>query len=336
MLENLLEWSQNHFSGLPWREGRNPYRTLVSEIMLQQTTVGTVLKHYQRFLDTFPDISSLSKASTQEVIKAWEGLGYYRRARNLHAAANEIMSQHKGIVPSSYKKLTLIKGIGDYTASAVLSLCFGEKMLAFDANVERVLSRFFRSTLDKGPKNILSLKEIGSKEFKDCTDFGALNEALMDIGRNFCTARKAHCETCCLNTQCKSAFKVDATTFPKVKEKKKANKNLDLKVLRVIKRKEDKVLFFKRPKGKWLEGQYELPSFQLSCVDKKLNQYPLAKEIDLSHSSILKSSITKYKIENYILDDRVGKFNFTSKGRWISKLDKSAHITTISKKILDW
>jgi A/G-specific adenine glycosylase len=139
----LVEWYRRHLRRLPWRETDDPYRIWVSEVMLQQTQVQTVLPYYQQFLRDFPDIQTLANANLQAVLKAWEGLGYYARARNMHRSARVIHEQHAGIFPDSWDVLRELPGIGDYIASAVLSIAFNQPYAVLDGNVKRVLSRLY-------------------------------------------------------------------------------------------------------------------------------------------------------------------------------------------------
>ena len=141
--ESIINWYSFHKRDLPWRKTRNPYFIWISEVMLQQTQVETVIPYYKRFLSRFPTIEALSRASLQEVLKVWENMGYYARARNLHAAAKEIMHRFGGEIPNTWHELTALPGIGSYTAGAILNMAFGEHVPAVDGNVRRVLSRLF-------------------------------------------------------------------------------------------------------------------------------------------------------------------------------------------------
>ncbi|MBC7538816.1 MAG: A/G-specific adenine glycosylase, partial [Bacteriovorax sp.] len=149
---NLIEWSHSQYSHLPWRSQRTLYRTLVSEIMLQQTTVGTVLNHFEKFLSEYPTIFDLAKSSEEQICISWKGLGYYRRARNLRNLAIQIVDQFNGEIPTDLDSLLNLKGIGPYTANAIIAIGADLRGLAVDANLERVLSRFYGISLVKGPK----------------------------------------------------------------------------------------------------------------------------------------------------------------------------------------
>ncbi len=193
----LLAWYDEHRRHLPWREEVSPYRTWVSEIMLQQTRVAAVLPYFARFMETFPTVQALAEGDTEQLLKLWEGLGYYSRARNLQKAAQVIMERHGGIFPQTYDEVLALPGIGAYTAGAILSIAFGQKVPAVDGNVLRVVSRIIGSE-----DNILE-----DKTRKQCRQYmdavmpaqrpGAFNQALMDLGSAICLpGGEPLCEQC--------------------------------------------------------------------------------------------------------------------------------------------
>jgi A/G-specific adenine glycosylase len=318
MVKKLVEWSEKEYSHLPWRKKRSLYGTLVSEIMLQQTTVGTVLSHFDRFLEQFPSAEELAKTTEEEICIAWKGLGYYRRARNLRKAAIHIVEKYKGKIPQSYEELVSIDGVGAYTANALLGIGGDKKVLAIDANLERVISRLYGIEVEKGPKlqkEIQRLFEEGSILSKELKEFGgrAINEALMDMGRVYCQAKRADCDICPLKRKCLALKTGDPLSFPKVCEKKLAAKQkpLNLKLLRVVVRKKNEVLVYKKSSKQWLSGQWEVPTFILESDDKKLDQYPNLPsklKLNLKKAIPLKTTITKYKIENSILEMNYTEF----------------------------
>ncbi len=314
MFVDLMNWSELEFSNLPWRKRRSFYGTLVSEIMLQQTTVQTVLNHFDRFMDLFPDISSLASSTEEEVVMAWKGLGYYRRARNLRNAAIEIDSFYDGQIPTDTKKLLEIKGIGDYTASALRSIGDNQVDLAIDANIERVFSRIFFLKSLKGKHLQEEIKSGFLKEIffqlNSIKSYRAFNESLMDLGRTFCKANKVLCEECPVSQHCRGFLEGEPLFFPKKMKVEKKTKTLsNLHLLRVLVRKENKVLAYKKGTKEWLSGQYELPTWVISGEDNGLKQYPsldtyLANMTDLTdvkNSKAFKSFITRYSIKNTIV-----------------------------------
>ncbi len=310
MYKKLINWSQTEFSDLPWRKKRSLYRTLVSEIMLQQTTVSTVLNHFERFLSEYPTIESLASSTEEQVTMSWKGLGYYRRARNLRKAAIDIHENFGGKIPTTMEKLLTINGVGPYTASALIAIGRDKPALAVDANLERVLSRIHGVKVEKGPKlqkEIQALYE-GGEIFPNMAKLGprALNEALMDLGRVYCQARKADCDLCPVRSGCHAFEKGVPLSFPVVKETKKESHDLEL--LRLVVQKGNKVLSYQKNETEWLSGQWELPTFVLSTTDQALSQYPsvdlapkLSKKLNVKNLKAFKTAITKYKITNRIL-----------------------------------
>lgn len=338
MFKNLVKWS-SQYEHLPWRKERNLYTTLVSEIMLQQTTVGTVLNHFERFLEEYPTIFDLASASENDLTISWKGLGYYRRARNLKKACEFIVNEYDGKIPLDYHKLITIPGIGDYTASALLSIGADKPVFAIDANIERVLARVFKLALPKGKKLNIAIKEIEQKQStqKDLLKFGPrqVNEALMDLGRNYCKANAVFCELCPLSTTCLAVQTKKPLAYP-IKEDQAKTKFYDLHLLRIIVQKKEKVLSYKKEKGEWLEGQFELPTFILESEDEKLKQY--SRVIwDYKDLPNYKTSITKYKITNYILNISEAKFkkDFDFGNLiWCDPNEKSSNLSTASSKAL--
>jgi A/G-specific adenine glycosylase len=311
MFENLIGWSKKEYSHLPWRKNRTLYTTLVSEIMLQQTTVPTVINKFGPFLKKFPTLKKLSKASDEEVCIAWKGLGYYSRARNLKKAAMEIVNNHSGKIPADYNILKNLTGIGEYTSNALLSIGHQKMHLALDANIERVLCRFLGLKLNKGPKLKKELSahlekiKFTSKLIGICPR--ELNEALMDLGRVYCQANKVDCSKCHLSSKCRAYKSYDPLAYPIPVKREKKFYNLEL--LRVILIERGKILAHKRKKGQWLTDQWELPTFILNSEDEKLSQYPrLNKELKLNGDKEFKTTITKYKIRNRVVKMSLKEF----------------------------
>ena len=292
---------------LPWRKKRTLYRTLVSEIMLQQTTVATVLRHFEDFIKKFPDVFSLAKASEEEVCIAWKGLGYYRRARNLRKAAISIVDDFGGRIPRDFSQLKNISGIGEYTANAILGIGANKKVLAVDANLERVLSRLFCIEDNKGPKLQKKIYELfeDKKILSEQSDLGGrlLNETLMDLGRIYCQAKKVLCISCPVYGICAAGKRGDPLSFPVQSKSKKTKQVFDLNLLRIVIKRKEKILTYKKKEHYWHAGQKEIPTFILNTNDKSLKQYPFWKEkVNLSDLKSFKTSITKYRITNYIYE----------------------------------
>lgn len=340
-LKALLQWSLQEFSHLPWRQNRSLYRTLVSEIMLQQTTVGTVLNHYERFLKRFPTLESLAAASEDELTVAWKGLGYYRRARNLKKIAEAIVNEHGGEFPHDLVKLQEIPGIGPYTANALVAIGMDKRALAVDANLERVIARLFGLKSLKGVKLQKEIYElfIQKKIFNEKVSFRELNEALMDLGRTYCQARKASCELCPLRKSC-LAFEAGTPLLFPVQDEKEAKKKSEheLQLLRVMVKKKDKLLVYQKESHEWLAGQYEVPTFILQTTDENLKQYPrLKKRPTEEYLASFKTSITKYKITNHIVELSEQEFlrlGFAAKTQWRLIDESHSNFSTATLKAL--
>ena len=337
MNKNLIDWSQKEFQHLPWRKNRTLYGTLVSEIMLQQTTVKTVLGHFERFLKEYPSIQDVAKASEEQLTISWKGLGYYRRCRNLKKACEVICNDFSGKIPLDYNELIAIPGIGDYTANAILSIGNNEPAIALDANLERVLSRLYGIETPKGPKLLKKLQGLFQQQSilkREMKRFGgrALNEALMDLGRNFCMARKAYCDTCPVSKSC-TAFKLNRPLEFPVQPIKKEREKHTLELLRVIVRNKERVLVYQKNSQEWLSGQYEVPTFILKSSDSKLNQYEkFSKKIKTI--SKYKTAITKYSIINHVVELNQSEFEslgFSRKTLWKKK---EQNLSTSSTKAL--
>ncbi|WP_346023996.1 A/G-specific adenine glycosylase [Alkalibacterium indicireducens] len=193
--KTLLDWYDANKRDLPWRRTSNPYYIWISEIMLQQTQVDTVIPYYERFIDTLPEISDLAAASEDTLLKLWEGLGYYSRVRNMKVAAGQIMADHNGIFPEDYDAIKSLKGIGPYTAGAVSSIAFNRPHPAVDGNVMRVLSRLFEIELDIGKASSRKVFEEMIHLLIDRERPGDFNQALMDLGATICTPKNYKPET---------------------------------------------------------------------------------------------------------------------------------------------
>lgn len=339
-LKGLLSWSSGEFSGLPWRNNRSLYRTLVSEIMLQQTTVGTVKNHYDRFLKRFPTLESLASATEEELLVAWKGLGYYRRAKNLKKIAEAIANDHGGEFPHDREALMEIPGIGPYTASALVGIGMDKRALAVDANLERVIARLFHLKTEKGLKLQKEIQQlfVDKKIFNEKVSFRKLNEALMDLGRTYCQARKASCELCPLKSDCVTFKTGKPLLIPNMGTAPKKAQEHEIQLLRVYVMKGEKLLVYQKEEGEWLSGQFEVPTFILKSTDKKLQQYP-AMDFKGEFKASFKTGITKYKIENKVLhlDEKAfKKMKFERKVYWKEVRSEDSNFTTATMKGLKY
>jgi A/G-specific adenine glycosylase len=200
----LLDWFGAHRRDLPWRRNRDPYRIWVAEIMLQQTRIAAVMPYFDRFLSRFPDVGSLARARQDEVLKLWSGLGYYSRARNLHAAAKEIVADHAGKFPRELEAALALPGIGRYTAAAVLSIAYDAPLAVLDGNVARVFARLavLRGDL-RAPRRWRDLTNTAQHSLAQQAP-GDWNQALMELGETVCTPQSPHCEACPLARWCRA------------------------------------------------------------------------------------------------------------------------------------
>ncbi len=210
----LLAWYDRHARTLPWRGIHDPYRTWVSETMLQQTRVETVLGYYERFLARFPTISDLAAAPEDDVLKLWEGLGYYSRARNLHKGAKQVMEEFGGVIPSTAEELRTIHGIGPYTAGAIASIAFDQSVPAVDGNVIRVVSRLRGIRENVGIPSVRRSLEGEAAALVPADRPGDFNQALMDLGATICTPGTPSCERCPLQAECDACAAGDAEELP--------------------------------------------------------------------------------------------------------------------------
>lgn len=217
--EVVNSWYPENKRDLPWRDSRDPYRIWLSEIILQQTRVEQGLPYYLRFIASFPTVFDLAKASEHQVLKLWQGLGYYSRARNLHHTAKEVAYQMKGVFPKSYRELLKLKGVGEYTASAIASICYNEPVAVVDGNVYRVLSRYFGVEVPiNSTQGVRYFKELAA-QVMDTRHPGDYNQAVMEFGALQCKPQLPLCANCDLQVNC-IAFQLQKVEKLPVKLKK--------------------------------------------------------------------------------------------------------------------
>ena len=198
----IISWYIQNKRHLPWRATKDPYKIWLSEIILQQTRIEQGLPYYLRFIEAYPTVFHLAKAADEEVLKLWQGLGYYTRARNLHATAKHVATTLNGVFPETYTGLLTLKGVGDYTASAIASICYNEPAPVVDGNVYRVLSRYFNvDTPINSTEGIKYFKEL-ARELIYNKDPSNYNQAVMEFGAMQCKPKSPHCGTCPLNSSC--------------------------------------------------------------------------------------------------------------------------------------
>ena len=301
----LLRWYENNKRSLPWRNTSDAYKIWLSEIILQQTRVDQGMAYYLKFIETYPLINYLADADEQEVLKLWEGLGYYSRARNLHKTSQIIVEQYNSEFPKSYDELLKLKGVGPYTAAAIASIVFKEPVVAVDGNVLRVVSRLFliEEPVDKS-STINSIRSI-LQEFLEKEDPGTFNQAMMELGALICTPKKPKCDSCPVSVHCLGLASNRQNNLPvkagKIKIKQEYFNYLipDLN---------GKTQISKRNSGIWT-GLYQFPL--IVSKDRLLSKIEIEKKIkEMGYGSII--NLTASQNINHVLTHKKIKACFWS------------------------
>jgi A/G-specific adenine glycosylase len=260
---SLLNWYSQNKRPLPWRETRDPYKIWLSEVILQQTRVAQGMDYYHRFLLAFPDVQSLAAADEQEVLKLWQGLGYYSRARNMHHTAKEIVEKHNGIFPKSSAGLKKLKGIGDYTAAAISSICFDEAVAVLDGNVARVISRLYAiDTAVDTNTGRAEITELASNLMGESHP-GTFNQAVMELGALICIPKSPACNNCPLAFACEAMKQNKTESFP-VKTPKKAPtiRHMNYLVISFMQDGDEFILMRKRTGNDIWKNMYDFPCIE--------------------------------------------------------------------------
>lgn len=263
---HLITWYEKNHRRLPWRERNDPYGIWISEVMLQQTRVETAIPYFLNFMNKFPNIKILAQADEEEILKAWEGLGYYSRARNIYRGAKVIVSDYNGQIPDTMKEIRKIPGIGPYTAGAVLSIAYGKPVAAVDGNVMRVFSRLFYITEDIGEgKTRKEMQKIGEiMVLQHNPSF--FNQAIMELGALICTPTSPKCIACPVYKQCTARKEGLQGELP-IKKKKTKTKTVELEVALVWDK--DRFLISKRPSEGLLAQLWALPAVEREANVKR-------------------------------------------------------------------
>ena len=342
--KNVISWYSSNKRDLPWRHTINPYYIWLSEIILQQTQVKQGLPYYESFVKAFPTVSDLAESDEENVLKLWQGLGYYSRARNLHYTAKHIVNELGGVFPDNYKEIIKLKGIGDYTASAIASIAFGEVAAVVDGNVYRVLSRFYGiDTPINTTKGIKEFKALAT-ELIDQKQPALFNQAIMEFGAQQCKPKNPYCIICPLQSACMAFQKNKISELP-VKLKKLKVRNRYFNYLVIIDNKRNTIIEQRTQKGIW-QNLYQFPlietdrsisilEFKSSASEnkflKKLNfEFNLFNEKDIVHKlshqhlhtkfwiievdKLPKRGISTDKIKDYpvptLISEFISKFKF--------------------------
>lgn len=292
----LLAWFNAHARDLPWRHDRTPYRVWVAEIMLQQTQVETVRPYYERFMARFPTVEALAHAPLEEVLRLWEGLGYYRRAQALHQAAQRLVADYGGALPADPAALRRLPGIGSYTAGAIASLAFGKRAAAVDGNVRRVVARL----LAQGALSSAAAEEAVLRLLPEDRP-GAFNEALMELGALICRPRAPRCDLCPWRVHCQAYATGDPEAYPQARVAR-ALPHYDV-VAAVTRREDGRILVAQRPPEAMLGGLWEFPGGKCEPGESLLDalrrelQEELAIEVDVGERiAVVPHAYTHFRI----------------------------------------
>jgi A/G-specific adenine glycosylase len=296
----LLAWYRRHARDLPWRRTRDPYAVWISEVMLQQTQVATVVPYFARFMAAFPTIARLAAAEEQEVLRLWEGLGYYRRARQLHAAARQIVAEHAGRFPEDPTDVARLPGIGRYTAGAILSIAFDQRQPILEANTFRLLARLVAYRGD--PQSTAGLKLLWhvAEQLLPTRSAGTFNQALMELGSQVCTPRDPHCGECPARTLCPTRERGLQAVIPRMKPKPRVTLVTEASI---VVRRAGKVLLIRRhDHGRW-GGLWDFPRFELpekftvaDAINRHLHGEFGIRVRRLREVATLKHTVTRFRI----------------------------------------
>jgi len=325
----LLDWYDRHRRRLPWRppagERADPYRVWLSEIMLQQTGVKTVGPYFEKFVSRWPDVAALGRASLDDVLRMWAGLGYYSRARNLHACAVAVLRDHGGVFPDTEDGLRALPGIGPYTAAAIAAIAFNRRTMPVDGNIERVVSRLF-AVEEALPQAKPLIQQLAATLLGPCragdekSRAGDSAQALMDLGSSICTPKKPACAQCPLNDDCAARPRGDQETFPRKAPKKSGALR---RGAAFVVRRGDELLVRTRPEKGLLGGMTEVPgSDWLAGQNNKaaLQQAPALKAIAGWHrkAGIVTHVFTHFPLELVVYTAQVAARTRAPEGmRWV-------------------
>ncbi|MEC7546585.1 MAG: A/G-specific adenine glycosylase [Pseudomonadota bacterium] len=295
--DTVLAWYEQHGrKHLPWQQDITPYRVWVSEIMLQQTQVATVIPYYERFMTSFPDVHSLAAASQDDVLHHWTGLGYYARGRNLHKCAQTVVNDHKGEFPRSVEGLAALPGIGRSTAGAIASISMGIRAPILDGNVKRVLTRFYAVSGWPGTKSTENeLWDIASKLTPEHSH-QQYTQAMMDLGATLCTRSKPACGICPLQPDCDGFAEGNPTQYPNSKPKKE--KPVKTTVMLIIEQAGRGILLRQRPQSGIWGGLWSFP--EVETINDALPL--LQREVGHEHADIEQLGSFRHTFSHYHLD----------------------------------
>jgi A/G-specific adenine glycosylase len=288
----ILNWYREHQRDLPWRQTRDPYRVWLSEIILQQTRVAQGMPYYLSFVETFPTVYDLAEAPEEQVLKLWQGLGYYSRARNLHTTAKMVVTEFDGQFPHTYEKLKTLKGVGDYTASAIASFCFDVPEPVVDGNVYRVLSRYFGVDIPiNSTEGITYFKEL-AREVMDAENIRDYNQGIMEFGAIQCAPKKPYCLLCPLQESC-VALKENKVDILPIKLNKTKVRNRYFNYLVWLDGNGNTVLEQRKGKGIW-QNLYQFPLLE---TDGPLEDAEIEEKMNVNHTTVEIETLSLYNKE---------------------------------------
>lgn len=314
----LVGWYTQHHRNLPWRKSRDPYMIWVSEVMLQQTTVQAVLPYYPQWLKIFPDIESLSQASPQKLLKAWQGLGYYQRVKNLHHASKIIMDTYNGQIPQNYEDLRKLPGFGPYITAAVLSLAFNKPYPVIDANVRRVLMRLKGARGEANPQKDRALLGFLAPYFPHKNP-GLFNQAMMELGALVCRPKNPSCLLCPLSDFCQ-AFKDGQQEVIPLPKKRNTHR---IEAVVAIIRRGARILIQKRPSTGLLSNLWEFPGGKRQS--KETLEEALHREIKEELGSRIKSTKFLIRVQHAYTQFQVSLYAYECRLREDPRLRKDRH-----------
>lgn len=292
----LIDWYNQNKRDLPWRKTKNPYKIWVSEIILQQTRIEFGIKYYYKFIKRYPDVKKLANSKEMDLMKIWEGLGYYSRAINMLKTAKIVLNSFNGVFPLRYEELIQLPGIGDYTASAISSICNDELQVVVDGNVLRFLSRIHKIDLPiESIKTKKYFKKLGFKLIQDVKP-GDFNQALMDYGSTICKPKKFDCNNCLFSSDCKAYNSNSVENYP-VKKKKIKVKDRFLNYVVVVTN-DNKTQIKKRDSSGIWKNLYEFPLIETK-IETSAKQ--ISKELDLNLKDLLSVKKINHRLSHQLL-----------------------------------
>lgn len=329
--KNLVQWFIKEQRDLPWRNISNPYYTWISEIMLQQTRVETVKDYYRNFIQKFPTINDLANAPEQEVLKSWEGLGYYSRARNLHTAVKEVAENYGGVVPNNKEELSKLKGVGPYTTGAILSIAYSIPEPAVDGNVMRVLSRILLIEDDIAKASSRKIFESAVSQLIDEDDPSSFNQGLMELGATICTPTSPSCLLCPVNEECR-AFDLGRQLELPIKTKSGKVKK-EIRLVGVLQNEKGEYLIRQRSEKGLLASLWEFPHIEITTKESEqhleeftqhLNEVAIPCELK-EYVESMNHKFSHLEWELYVWSGRGTSITLPDNYKWVDKLALLSH-----------